>query len=271
MRGAFTLDIAGVRIKVSLPAAWLPGLTKRYGEFLSAQPAPWHLAVLHDPAVDSNMPGEVDHDGPQTRFHVATYRGTINLATQDAHVTTASEANAASAVERAASYILMQVLPREHSSLWLHAAGIIRNGYGYVFFGKSGAGKTTIASLAPQDADILCDENIVVSLTPGGAALHSTPFWGHSTPPHLIHRHKVSAPLAGLFALEHGSVFRLDPLSPAEAVAALLDTEKVATERVDSALAWLAIAANLVACPGVRRLTFRPETTLWEFLSSQGT
>jgi len=57
-------------------------------------------------------------------------------------------------------------------------------------------------------------------------------------------------------------------LSPADAVTALLGTEKVATERVDSALAWLAVAGQLVERVPVYRLGFRPTVELWDFLAT---
>jgi hypothetical protein len=99
--------------------------------------------------------------------------------------------------------------------------------------------------------------------------LYSTPFWGHSTPPELIQRVNHRAPLAAVCLLEHAPDFRLDPLGPAEAVMALLTTEKVATERADSAAAWLAVAERLIALTPVYRLSFRPTPELWDFLSTE--
>lgn len=271
MTAGFTLTVAEAAIAITTVDSWALSLQERYAGFVSQAPARWQLTVQHVSDVTSCLPGEIVHDGPRTRFHVGTFRGQIDLDGRTAAVTATSEAGAASALERAAAYILMQTLPREHVGLLLHATGVIRNGLGYVFFGKSGAGKTTLAHLTPPDADLVCDENVALRVAGSGVQLHSTPFWGHSTPPDLIRRHNASAPLAGLFSLAHGPEFRLDVISPAEAVAELLDTEKVATERVDSALAWLAAAEQIVARVPVRRLTFRPDPAVWDFLASQGT
>jgi hypothetical protein len=45
-----------------------------------------------------------------------------------------------------------------------------------------------------------------------------------------------------------------------------LATEKVAVERVSSALAWLAVVERLVAQVPVYRLVSRPTTDVWPFL-----
>jgi hypothetical protein len=168
----------------------------------------------------------------------------------------------------------MQALPRQGSGLLLHASGIVLDGAGYVFTGASGRGKTTVSRLAAGRAEVgrtevLTDENVIVRLGAGGAELCSTPFWGHSTPPELIHRVNRRAPLKAVCLLEHAPDFRLDRLGPAEAIMALLTTEKVATERADSAAAWLAVAERLIARTPVYRLSFRPTPELWDFLSTE--
>lgn len=194
---------------------------------------------------------------------------------------TPGEAWAASAIERVLSYICMQMLPRHHHALWLHATGLVFNGNGYVFFGPSGAGKTTLSGLARHlardRAEILSDENVIVRYAAGtvrhntgGAQLISTPFWGHSTPVDLIRRTRRTVPLRALFALRQTPGFQLQPLSAAKAVLALLTTEKVTTERVDSAAAWLGAAEQLVQQAPVYELGFLPTPEVWSFLEQHG-
>jgi len=143
---------------------------------------------------------------------------------------------------------------------------VVMRGQGYAFFGHSGAGKTTVAQLAHGYGQVLTDENIVLRLTNRGVALCSTPFWGHSTPPEMVRRVNRSVPLAGLFALAHGPEFALTRLTPGQGIASLLTSEKVATERVESAAAWLDIAGRILARSPVHLLSFRPTTELWQFL-----
>lgn len=267
MSVSLAIEACGVRVAVTLPAAaWRPPLAARYAAFLTAEPAAWRVRLICAADIPSNLPGEITHEAALTRFHIGPYRGWIELAERRAEVTAPSEQWAASALERTLAFIFMQALPREMNALWLHAAGVVLDGRGWVFFGRSGAGKTTIAGLAAGHAELLNDENVIVQLTPDRAKLHAAPFWGHSTPPELIQRQRRSAPLAALCALVHGEEFALRPLSPGEAATALLETEKVATERVESALAWLAVAERLVQRVPVYLLTFPPSAGLWAFL-----
>ena len=99
--------------------------------------------------------------------------------------------------------------------------------------------------------------------------LHSTPFWGASTPPEMIQRVNVRAPLRVLLLLEHGPDFRLERLSDGDAVLALLTTEKLAVERVSSAVAWLEVAQRLVATVPTYRLYSLPTVDLWPFLDRE--
>ena len=137
-----------------------------------------------------------------------------------------------------------------------------------MFTGASGAGKTTVARLAAGHADVLTDENLIIRFAGGhGPELCSTPFWGQSTPAELIRRTNRRVPLRAVYLLEHTPDFQLSPLAPAEAVMALLTTEKVSVERIDSAAHWLAAAGRLIREAPVYRLGFAPTAELWDFLS----
>jgi hypothetical protein len=261
------LDVAGVVMQITLPEeSWAEDATARYAAFASDAPAQWRVAVREDPGQPSVEPGWAQHEGQVTHFHIYQYHGAIDLAARTAWVTAPVRRRLASALERTLTYILMQALPRDHEALLLHACGVQLEGRGHVFFGPSGAGKTTVARLAHGHADVFCDENVVLKLTRHGVELWSTPFWGASTPIGLIHRAARRAPLAGLFRLVHDPRFALTPLAPGPGVAALLESEKVATERVESALAWLAVAGKIVERVPVHTLAFAPTPELWPFL-----
>lgn len=264
---AVTIDVAGVVIGLTLPnRTWADLIRERYREFLSSAPAAWSVTVRRDPGQPRENPGWARHDGPVTTFHIQYYRGEVDLPARAAWVTAPSLERVASAIERTLTYILVQALPRERDALLLHACGVVLGDRGYVFFGHSGAGKTTVARLAEDHAEVLCDENIV--LRPGIRRVEvlSTPLWGWSTPPQMVRRVNRCVPLAGLFNLAQASEFALTRLTPGQAVTALLDTEKVATERLESAAAWLTVAGRIVERVPVQTLSFPPTTELWSFL-----
>ena len=259
--------VCEVRLRPPLSSV---ALIERYAAFLTSAAPDWQLEVWHDPALTDGDDESIEHTGAVTQFRVAAYAGSIDLDARRAIVSTPGEARAASAIERVLSYIAMQMLPRQHQALWLHAVGLVWNGHGVVFFGPSGAGKTTLAGLARDRAEILSDENVIVQSVAAGPQLISTPFWGHSTPADLIRRVRRTVPLHALFSLRHTSEFQVRRLSASEAVLALLATEKVATERVESAAAWLGAAEQLVRQVPVYQLSFAPTPAVWEFLEQRG-
>lgn len=277
----FNLDIAGVVTEVETPnTTWAAALTERYETFLSSAAAAWRLVVKHAPDLTTSDTPWIRHEGPVTSFRLYRHAGVIDLEARCATVYTAAPHLAASALERGLTYILMQALPRDHDGLLIHGAGVVLSrrsatpddavcddAIGCLFAGHSGAGKSTVAGLAHGVGQVLSDENMVVRLTEGGAELQSTPFWGHSTPPERVHRVNRRAPLTGIYMLAHAPDFELTRLRTAEAVAALLSTEKVATERVASAAAWLRVAGRLAETVPIYHLGFRPTAELWEFLT----
>jgi len=266
------IDIAGLVCRLVLPSPeWARPLAERYDAFRAdpSQPPAWQVELREDGTIAQATPGWIQHDGPVTDFQVSWYRGSIDLAARTAWVTSPRTDLAASAIERTLGYICMQALPRDYDALLLHAVGVVIDGRGYVFYGHSGAGKTTVAGLAQSHGEVLSDENVVVRLADEGAVLYSTPFWGHSTPAELIRRRAGRYPLVGLFSLVHAHAFALTPLTHAQAVTSLLTTEKVATERTESAGAWLEVAGRIVERVPVFRLDFPPTAELWPFLARQ--
>jgi hypothetical protein len=272
MNPTLCIETGGVTFAIGLPTtAWQAPVIERYGAFIHPAAATWSVTLTHDPALGFTQAPWVRHEGTVTTFRVSDHLGRLDLAARTAEVSAASPARAGSALDRTLAYICMQTLPRQGTGLLLHASGIVLDGAGYVFTGASGRGKTTVSHLAAGRAEVLTDENVIIQLNPAGAELCSTPFWGHSTPPELIHRVNRRAPLAAICLLEHAPDFRLDRLGPTEAVMALLTTEKVATERADSAAAWLAMAERLIKQTPIYRLGFRPTRELWDFLSAEFT
>ena len=261
-----TLDVAGVVMAVDLPAGWLPPLAARYAEFASDALPAWHVTLQHDPTLDDEPAGWIEHTEQLTRFRVHANAGWLNLDEHRAAISSPTQARAFSAVERILVYICMQTLPREHAGLLLHASGVMRHGGGHVFVGPSGAGKTTVARLAEGYGRVLCDENVILRTGDAGPELWSTPFWGFSTPPEMIVRARLHVPLRAVYILAQTPGFELTRLAPGQAALALLGSEKVAVERPASANAWLAAAERLVSQVPVYRLGFRPTVELWSFL-----
>jgi hypothetical protein len=68
------------------------------------------------------------------------------------------------------------VLPM-NNGLAIHASSLVRNGKAYVFPGKSGAGKTTIAELTPESI-LLTDEISIIRWLSNDLIAYGSPFHG---------------------------------------------------------------------------------------------
>lgn len=159
------------------------------------------------------------------------------------------------AVVRAAMMARLPLL----GGLPFHAAGVDVEGQGVVFFGPSGAGKTTLASTSPYP--VLSDELVAVN---GGDpfVLVRSGFWGEGR----SSARPGPARLAALVDLARGKHLKLTPLRPAEAASRL-----VASVPVPLAVPlWsraLAVVAQLVERVPVYRMEWTPAEPPWERLT----
>jgi hypothetical protein len=93
--------------------------------------------------------------------------------------------------------ILLARLLADRSGCYLHSDGISMDGRGFLFVGHSGAGKSTIATLLKDKAEILCDDRMIVRKWQDGYFIHGN--WSHGTLPIVSAN---SAPLKAIFFLE---------------------------------------------------------------------
>jgi hypothetical protein len=153
------------------------------------------------------------------------------------------------------------ILARE-GGLLVHAASAVRNGKAFVFAGVSGAGKTTIASLAPADAMLLTDEISYLRRKGHGFVAYGTPFAGEMA----RQGENIQAPQAALYFLEKGPENAIEPMRGGEAVRRLL--ENVLFFAHDPELVGLVFetAYELVRRVPVYQLTFVPDQRVWELI-----
>lgn len=153
------------------------------------------------------------------------------------------------------------VLARQGGFL-MHSASAIRNGKAFLFAGVSGAGKTTISRLAPPDVTLLTDEISYVRKVNAGYVAFGTPFTGELAKL----GENVSAPLSALYLLAQGSDNRIDPVPPAEAARSLLANVLFFAEDEELVQATFHSAFEFVSRVPVSRLTFVPDSRVWELI-----
>src|SRR5437879_2603081 len=91
----------------------------------------------------------------------------------------------------------------------LHAATVVRDGKAYIFTGRSGAGKSTVASLSPEGS-VLTDEISLLRREHGVWRAYGTPFWGEFR----AAGSNTSAPVARIVLLLQAAANRLEALRP---------------------------------------------------------
>jgi hypothetical protein len=144
----------------------------------------------------------------------------------------------------------------------VHASSAIRNGRAFLFAGVSGAGKTTMARLAPLDAALLTDEISYVTLEDGQYFAVGTPFFGE------LARvgENLRAPIKCLYLLAKGPENKIEPIVGADAVRALLGNILFFARDPEVVKLVFGAAFDFVSRVPIRRLTFVPDSSVWELI-----
>jgi len=164
----------------------------------------------------------------------------------------------------------------EEGAVLVHAAALAVGERGYVFYGPSGAGKTTVSRLSLPRADLLSDDQALLSLEGDRVLLSATPFrGGERLHPHrheeAITRPNLNrtVPLAGLFRLVQADRVALSELSPSRQIASLLSAVPVFPgEPYNNARLMTTLGAVVERVPA-RELRFLPDASFWDLLEGR--
>jgi hypothetical protein len=152
-------------------------------------------------------------------------------------------------------------------ALVMHSAAFTDGGRGFLFCGRSGAGKTTLCGLADQlDLCILSDELNAVTRSNGSFVLRAMPFagdFGGAPKPHPPY------PLTGLLGLAHGAAPLVHDCSKAEAVSRIVASCPYVNADPQLVDALTSRAATLVERVPLRILSFAKDTRFWNVLDHE--
>lgn len=258
------LTVAVGRVPIRLTSAsedYARVLARRFEGFVVESATPFldidiDLAEPRDPDPDDDVSVTLDGD-----------RWTI--ARSDCHAVVDLRAGRGRIVQPPHPYATDTMLRVVHSvllaragGLLLHASSAVRNGRAYVFFGRSGAGKSTIVGMAPPDVTVLSEEISYVRRDAAGYVGCGTPFTGE------LNRRgdNVEAPLAAAYLLVQGDTHRMEPLVPADALRALLQCVLCFAGDGGVTRDAFAAACDLVERIPVRRLVFRRDPGVWDLV-----
>lgn len=153
--------------------------------------------------------------------------------------------------------LTVALLPRQ--GFLLHAASIVRDGRAYVFMGRSGAGKSTVASLSPEGS-VLTDEISLIRFEQDTWSAHGTPFWGEFR----AAGHNQNYPIAGIYCLTQAPEDEVIPLKPKELLRAMLPCVLFFSPEQKANEALLNILMKFVHEAPCYRLRFRKDAAFWD-------
>lgn len=155
----------------------------------------------------------------------------------------------------------------ESGGVLLHSAGVASQGRGHLFFGRSGAGKTTLSRLALESGRLVLSDDMN-AICPGAdeeLRIEKLPFAGDLG---RMPGPRSSYPLASLNRIRQGPN-RVRPLATAEAVAALIACCPFVNcdpHRLDVLVSNLRALAQTA---GAQELTFSLEGDFWNLLEPE--
>lgn len=246
-------------------SAWFPSLRERYTQFLSPaqKPSPTVAPIQITLRAPHTSTAPTGNKAPQFTstgviFTSPGWEGAYDLTQQIGWVRPASDYF----IEEV-DYFLRVVCALEafHSGgMLFHAAGILRDGQAYVFFGHSGAGKTTVSRLSGE-ANVMNDDLLLLHPEKGAWAVYSTPFFN---PTQVAPRGNRNAPLARMFQLVQNREVYLENASPGQTLAELIASIPVISTDPRRTLELIARCQVMMAQVPVYRLHFRKDDTFWK-------
>ena len=239
----------------------------RYANFISTETAPLlrvEVNILSE-ITGSNLPPDAER--PEVMFNDGTERGTFawqdisgefDLVSGKARMSCTLSPIALNSFLR---FVYSLVLLKGFGFL-VHASGLIKNGRGYIFPGKSGAGKTTITRLSPG-ATLLSDDIPLVKI--GDAPLiFGTPFWGDLA----VAGEKTSAPLAGIYFPVKDRKNYTERLKPRQVIEKLLPNVVFFFKNEKFSKQLFNLSFDLATKVPAFELHFLPNPSLWECIDA---
>jgi hypothetical protein len=235
-------------------------LEERYAGFLNPDSNPaCRFEIQLDPkGRPSDEDSRVTRQGDLWSFQRGDFRATWNPRAGRGRIEQCPNPYSIDAVLR----ITHSLVLAEEGGFLVHAASAIRGGGAYLFAGVSGAGKTTMARLAPPDVTVLTDEISYVRRIGNRYKAYGTPFAGELARVGA----NTSAPLETLYLLVQGPENRIKAVPKIEAARALMRHVLFFAEEKEMVSRVFDSVLQFVSRVEVAQLVFTPDARAWELI-----
>lgn len=256
-----TVEIGGIPIFLETDDADFRALLEqRYAGFVNPAAAPTYQFEirLEPPTQPSGEAARAFKSGSVWRLERGDFRAEWDARSRRGWVRQSPNPYSIDSVLR----IVHSLVLAEEGGFLVHAASGVRQGRAFVFAGISGAGKTTMARLAPPDAAVLTDEISYIRKDRNGYCAYGTPFAGELARAGV----NLRAPLAALYFLEKGPAGRIEPVGQLTAARELLRHILFFANDQEMVKRVFESAVEFVSRVPVARFTFAPEERAWELV-----
>lgn len=151
----------------------------------------------------------------------------------------------------------------DRDGLLFHGAGLINGNQGYIFFGPSESGKTTVTCLSPQ-CTVLGDDLIMLRKVNGYFTVYASPF---NVRTEQIRLTNDQAHIQGFYRLRQDRKTFIKEMNPAKAVSELLSSAPLIDQNYPGSLKALDLCHQIVQQIPCFDLHFTRDDSFWSCIN----
>lgn len=203
----------------------------------------------------------VEGDAPVVRMRLTEWEATIDLGRRVADAKLGGAWTGA--VDSLFKTLVQLIALHDGTAALFHGSSVVMDGAGYLFVGRSGAGKTTVADMSETVGGLVLSEEISCVTgfrSAGGLVLQGLP---------LKHRrrrvvHPCRVPLVGVFDLVQATRDEVIPLARGEALRSLLRAVTTGVRHQRFLSDAFVLMSDMVDRTPVSALRFRKSAEFWQ-------